>query len=132
MAVQKFRGQKKGGMYYYFLFVTQIKLSHNITELVFVFYFHSVFKLQQGVLHSRNKTRLPNLCFSVCFFSIYKSNFLTLNIFPQFRCYPRIHCSYLTIKSHMHVLKPEAINITRKNIQNVLTNIKIIYIYLYI
>jgi len=32
----------------------------------------------------------------------------------------------------MHVLKPEAINITRKNIQNVLTNIKIIYIYLYI
>lgn len=32
----------------------------------------------------------------------------------------------------MHVLKPEAIKITRKNIQNVLTNIKIIYIYLYI
>lgn len=32
----------------------------------------------------------------------------------------------------MHVLKPEAINITRKNIQNVLTNIKNIYIYLYI
>lgn len=32
----------------------------------------------------------------------------------------------------MHVLKPEEINITRKNIQNVLTNIKNIYIYLYI
>lgn len=35
-------------------------------------------------------------------------------------------------KGHMHVLKPEAIQITMKNIQNVLTNIKIIYIYLYI
>lgn len=32
----------------------------------------------------------------------------------------------------MHVLKPEEINITRKNIQNVLTNIKNIYIYIYI
>lgn len=32
----------------------------------------------------------------------------------------------------MHVLKPEAINITRKNIQNVFTNIKNIYINLYI
>lgn len=35
----------------------------------------------------------------------------------------------------MHVLKPEAINITRKNIQNVLTNIKKkkshIYLYVY-
>lgn len=33
-------------------------------------------------------------------------------------------------KSHMHVLKPEAIN--RKNIQNVLTNIKKSFIYIYI
>lgn len=33
----------------------------------------------------------------------------------------------------MHVLKPEAINTTgEKNIQNVLTNSKTIYIYLYI
>lgn len=42
--------------------------------------------------------------------------------------------SYLTnIESHMHVLKPEAIKDTQKNIQNVLTNIKkIIYIYLYL
>lgn len=33
----------------------------------------------------------------------------------------------------MHVLKPETINFTRKNIQNVLTNIKLfIYIYIFI
>lgn len=32
----------------------------------------------------------------------------------------------------MHVLKPETINITRKNIQKVLTNIQKIFIYIYI
>lgn len=32
----------------------------------------------------------------------------------------------------MHVLKPESINITWKNIQKVLTNIKQIFIYIYI
>lgn len=41
--------------------------------------------------------------------------------------------SYLTnIESHMHVLKPEAIKATQKNIQNVLTNIKKSFIYIYI
>lgn len=31
----------------------------------------------------------------------------------------------------MHVLKPESINNSRKNIQNVLTNIQKIYLYIY-
>lgn len=79
MVVQKFRGQKRRNVLL-FLFVTQIKLSHNITELVFVFYFHSVFKLQQGVLHSRNKTGLPNLFFFCCFFQ-FTSRISSLSIY---------------------------------------------------
>lgn len=75
-------------LFFFFLVRYANQLSHNITELVFVFYFHSVLKLQQGVLHNCNKTGLPDFLFC---FSIYKSNFLTSKILLQFRCYPCIH-----------------------------------------
>lgn len=98
-------------------------MSRNITELVCVFYFHFVLKLQQDVLHNCRERQDFPIFNCVCQFT--SQIFLPLDVnLDDFL--PHMEWS------HMHVLKPEEINITRKNIQNVLTNIKNIYIYLYI
>jgi len=72
--------------FFFFLFVRYAnQLSHNITELVFVFYFHSVLKLQQGVLHNCNKTGLPDFLFVFQFTSRISSRpkyFYNLDVIP--------------------------------------------------
>jgi len=57
------RGHKRRNVFLFCFVRYANQLSHNITELVFVFYFHSVLKLQQGVLHNCNKTGLPDFFF---------------------------------------------------------------------
>ncbi len=77
----------------------QIKLSHNITELVFVFYFHSVLKLQQGVLHKLQQDRTSQFLFF--FFLLvfqFTSQISSLSIyFYNLDVIPVSVISYLTI-----------------------------------
>lgn len=84
------------------------KVSHNITELVFVFYFHSVFfflNYNKVCSTNCNKTGLPNfLFFFFFFFQFTSSDFLAFFYnFIYFRCYPRIRHllpQNKSIKSH--------------------------------
>lgn len=61
---------REGGMYYFLLFVTQIKsVTSSSQSSISSFISIRFFKLQQGVLHNCNKTGLPNfILFSYSFF----------------------------------------------------------------
>lgn len=65
-------------MFFFFLFVTQIKMSHNITELVLSFI--SILFLNYNKVCSTTATRQDFPILFFCF-SIYTSNFLTFNVY---------------------------------------------------
>ena len=103
------------------------------------FFFFFFFKLQQGVLHKLQQDRTSQFSFFFLFpfFNLQvQISSLFSTIFFYFRCYPPYSSSPTSKKSITSHACFEARSNKHhqeeKNIQNVLTNIKIIYIYLYI
>lgn len=73
---------REGGMYYFLLFVTQIKsVTSSSQSSISSFISIRFFKLQQGVLHNCNKTGLPN--FILFPYSFFLSPFFCFSIFTS-------------------------------------------------